>query len=179
MAENAELKAVGDDVPRVDGSVAVGEDLPFQRRWWKFERLIWMFFTLVLAADLSGILGRGPLAKAERHSSDGTVVLKYEWVLRENTASMLTILPGQGAIAGGKLQLFVSDELLKQLGTQRVIPQPETSAIGGGGVTYTFAATQLPMTVQMELKPARLGEQHFSVAAGGGEPVQAGTFVLP
>ena len=179
MAETSELKAVGDDVPKVDGAVAVGEDLTFQRRWWKFERGIWIFFILVLVADLSGILGRGPLAKAERRSPDGSLMLKYERVQRENTASLLTILPGPGAIQGGKLQLFVSDRLLKQLGTQRVIPQPETSAVGNSGVTYTFAATQLPMTVQLELKPAQLGTQHFSVGVSGGQLVKAETFVLP
>lgn len=179
MFEKEEHKPVGDDVPKVDGAIAVGEDLEFQQRWWRFERVIWSIFVLILLADLSGILGRGPLAKAERHSSDGSLNVKYERVQRENTASMLTILPGQGAVQGDKLQLFVSDALLKQLGTQRVIPQPQTSAVGHGGVTYTFAATQLPMTVQMELKPAELGTQHFSIAVPGDQPVQAQTFVLP
>ena len=175
----AEQKQLGDDVPKVDGALAVGEDLEFQRRWWKFERLVWSFFILVLVADLSGILGRGPLAKAERRNSDGTLTIKYERVQRENTASMLTILPGPGAVQGGQLKLFVSDTLLKQLGTQRVIPQPEISAVGDGGVTYVFAAKQLPMTVQMELKPAKLGLQHFAVAVSGGSAVKADTFVLP
>ena len=179
MAQAADYKEVGDDVPKVDGAVAVGEDLKFQQRWWRFERVIWGVFILILLADLSGILGRGPLAKTERASSDGTLTLKYERVQRENTTSMLTILPGQSTVHGGKLQVFVSDTLLKQLGTQRVIPQPETSAVGSGGVTYTFTATQLPITVQMELKPARLGTLHFLVAVPGGQAVQAGIFVLP
>ncbi len=179
MAETAEYKQVGDNVPKVDGTVAVGEDLKFQQRWWKFERVVWSFFVLVLLADLSGILGRGPLAKAERKSGDGTLDLKYERVLRENTTSMMAILPGQSAVRDGKVQIFVSDTLLKQLGTQRVIPQPETSTVGSGGVTYTFAASQLPMILQMELKPSKLGMSRFSVAVPGGQAVQAKAFVLP
>lgn len=176
---DVEYKAVGDEVPRVDGAVAVGEDLEFQRRWWRFEKGVWIFFVLILIADISGILGRGPLAKAERRTKDGTLNVKYERVDRENTSSIMTIIPGQAAVHDGKFQLFVSNSIVQKLGAQRVIPQPETSAVGGGGVTYTFAASELPMTVQIELKPSFIGSHHFAVGVPGGERVEAKTFVLP
>ncbi len=179
MANEVMNRQVGDDVPKVDGAVAVGEDLRFQQRWWKFERVVWSIFVLILLADISGILGRGPLAKAERKSADGNLTVRYERVQRENTNSMLTVLPGSGAVQGGKFDLFVSDALLRKLGTQRVIPQPVASAVGNGGVTYTFAATTLPITVGMELKPTAIGMQHFVLAVPGGQRVQAETFVLP
>ena len=54
----------GDEVPKVDNAVAVGEDLEFQERWWTFERVIWSFFALILLADMLGAFGRGWLAKA-------------------------------------------------------------------------------------------------------------------
>lgn len=179
MAQVMENKPVGDDVPRVDGAVAVGEDLKFQQRWWRFERGVWIFFTLVLVADLSGALGRGPLANAKRQTRDGALLVKYERVERENTASIVTILPGPAAVQNGKVQIFVSDTVLRQLGAQRVIPQPESSAVGNGGVTYTFAATTLPMTVQIELQPSFVGPRRFVVGIPGGEQVEAKTFVLP
>lgn len=179
MPRNPHETKVGDDVPQVDGAVAVGEDLDFQRKWWRFEKIVWGFFALVLIADLTGLLGRGPLANAERRASDGTLDVKYERVERANTSSILTILPQASAVHDGKLQIFVSDSLLKQLGTQRVIPEPEVSAVGGGGVTYTFAASAQPMTVQLELKPSFIGSHLFTVAVPGGRPVQAKAFVLP
>ena len=179
MPTQAEYKMVGDDVPKVDGKVAVGEDLEFQRRWWKFEKIVWSFFVLVLIADLSGILGRGPLAKAERKANDGTLDVKYERVQREGTASIMTLLPTASAIHDGKVEIFVSDSILKQFGAQRVIPQPLTSTVGDGGVTYTFAATTLPITVQLELKPSFIGAHPFKIAVPGGQPVQAKAVVLP
>ncbi len=179
MPSTAEYKKLGDDVPKVDNKVAVGEDLEFQRRWWKFEKFVWTFFTLVLIADLSGILGRGPLAKAERKAPDGTLDVKYERVLRSGTSSIITLLPNGSAIRDGKVQIFVSDSVLKQLGAQRVIPQPATSVVGNGGVTYTFPATGLPMTVQMELKPSFIGMHQFTISVPGAQPVQAKSFVLP
>ncbi len=175
----AELKPVGNDVPQIDGAIAVGEDLAFQRRWWKFEKAVWSFFILILIADLSGALGRGPLANAKAKTADGTLEVKYERVLRENTSSIMTVLPGPGAVHNGQVQLFVSDSVVKQFGAQRIIPQPEISTVGNGGVTYSFPATTLPITVQFELKPSFIGVHEFSVAVPGSEPVQAKAAVLP
>lgn len=179
MPSTAEYKMVGDDVPKVNGAVAVGEDLTFQRKWWRFEKIVWGFFVLVLIADLTGALGRGPLAKAERKTPDGTLDVKYERVEREGTSSIMTFQPTAEAVHDGKLQIFVSDSVLKQLGAQRVIPQPELSTVGSGGVTYTFSAQSLPMTVQMELKPSFIGSHQFTTSVPGGQPVQANVFVLP
>lgn len=179
MPTQAEYKKVRDDVAKVDGAVAVGEDLEFQRRWWRFERIIWSFFVLVLIADLSGALGRGPLAKAERRAPDGSVQVKYERVQRANTASIVTVLPQASAVHDGRVQLFVSDSLMKEFGEQRVIPQPQVSTVGDGGVTYTFPASSLPITVQLELKPSFIGLHHFRIAVPGAQPVDAKAFVLP
>ncbi len=175
----AELKHVRDDVPQVDGDIAVGEDLAFQRRWWTFEKAVWSFFVLILIADLSGALGRGPLANAKAKTADGTLQVKYERVLRENTSSILTVLPGPGAVHNKQLQLFVSDSILKQFGAQRIIPQPDVSTVGRGGVTYAFPATTLPITIQFELKPSFIGMHAFTVAVPGADSVQAKSFVLP
>ena len=179
MPQMEETKPVGDSVPKVDGAVAVGEDLEFQKHWWRFERVIWAVFILVLLADLSGLLGRGPLANAKRDTADGTLHLKYERVARANTSSIMTITPGEPALQNGKFQLFVSDVIVKQLGAQRVIPEPVSSTLGNGGVTYAFAAARLPMTVQIELKPSFVGMHHFTIGVPGGQPIEAKTFVLP
>ena len=175
----AELKPVGDDVAKIDGKIAVGEDLEFQRRWWRFEKVVWTVFVLLLIADLSGILGRGPLANAKLQTQDGSLRVKYERVLRENTSSIMTVLPQASVIRDGKVQLFVSDSVLKQFGAQRIIPQPEISAVGNGGVTYTFAASGDPMTIQFELKPSFIGSHVFQVGVPGRGYVQASSIVLP
>lgn len=168
-----------DDVPMVDDEIAVGEDISFQSRWWKFERFVWIFFLLVLVADLAGALGRGPLANAKRNAGDGSVELKYERVQRANSSSVMSILPQASAVHNGNVQLFVSDSIVKDFGAQRVIPQPAQSVVGSGGVTYTFPATGQPMLVQIELKPSFIGLHRFTIGVPGAAPIQASAFVLP
>lgn len=179
MATKAQMKPVTDSVAKTNGAVAVGEDLGFQQAWWKFERFVWALFALILVADISGLLGRGPLSKAEAETPDGSLHLKYEKVERASTPSIMTLTPEASAVHDGKLQVFVSDSIVKELGAQRVVPQPASSTLGNGGVTYTFSASSLPMTVQIALQPSFVGSHAFSVGVPGQGSIDRKVLVLP
>lgn len=171
-------KPVEDSVPKVDHEVAVGEDLDFQRRWWKFERAVWIFFALLIACDLAGVFGRGPLADTQMANAAAEV--KYERVMRYGTPSIVDVSFNPNALqSDGKYHLFVSESLVHELGSERVIPSPELTAIGSGGLTYTFAATPGKATVQFALQPSKPGVFRFLLQVPGSEPLQARVFVMP
>src|ERR1700733_14782998 len=137
MATKSFSGPVEDSVAKVNDEVAVGEDLDFQRKWWRFENAAWVIFALIIALDLAGLFGRGPIAKAERRSADGAIDVKYERIERTDSPSILSIQFGPSAIQDGKIHLYVSESLVKELGTQRVVPAPIETLIGDGGLTYT------------------------------------------
>ena len=170
---------VQDSVPKVDGEVAVGEDLEFQRRWWRFERIAWSVFALLVLCDLLGLFGRGILADAQRRSPDGALDVKYERIERTGTPSMMTLRFGPAAFHDGKIQLFVSNSVVQELGAQRVIPAPATTEIGNGGLTYTFPATAPPATITFALQPSGPGAFPFTLQLPGSQPVRATVVVLP
>ena len=178
MATEVETKPVTDTVSKA-GEVAVGEDMAFQQRWWVFERIVWGVFGLILLADVSGLLGRGPLSKAEAHTADGSLLVKYEKVERANTPSIMTLTPGAPAVHDGAFKVFVSDSIVKELGAQRVVPQPADSVVGDGGVTYTFSANVLPITVQIALQPSFIGSHTFRITVPGQASVSGKVLVLP
>jgi hypothetical protein len=179
MPTDTAAAPIEDSVPKVDRKIAVGENLEFQRKWWKFERAIWFFFLLVLIADLLGAFGRGWLSKAHQTDSARTLTLDYERVVRAGTPSIMTFHFGPNAIHDGHIQLYVSDSVVKPLGAQRVSPQPAVSAVGNDGITYTFDATQLPASAQIALEPSFPGRHHFRVQVIGGEPIDATVAVMP
>jgi hypothetical protein len=148
---------VEDSVPMVDREVAVGEDLDFQRKWWMFERITWIFFTLILILTLSGVFGRGYFAKGERRSSDAAFYIKYDKIERTGTPSDLTIIFDSKAIRDGKIRLYVSESLISKLGAQRISPQPQETQVGNGGLTYSFSALGPPATVIFSLQPSGPG----------------------
>ena len=170
---------VEDSVPKADNDVAIGEDLAFQRRWWRFERVIWGFFCLLLICDVVGLFGRGWLAKAQAADPSRTFLLDYERTERASTPSIMTIHFYPSAIREGKVQLFVSEDLIKTLGAQRISPQPEMSVIGNGGITYSFPATQTPAIAEIQLQPSFPGIHHFSIQTPGNQAVRATVLVVP
>jgi hypothetical protein len=178
-APEVKTTPVTDSVPRVAGDVAVGEDLDFQRRWWRFEKIIWSFFLVLLICDLIGLFGRGYLAKAERTAPDGTLRLTYERIERASTPSIMTLHFGPSAIQNGQIRLFLGESVVRRLGAQRISPEPAQSVLGNGGITYTFPATGVPATVEISLQPSMPGHQDFRMGVVGATPVGGSVFVVP
>jgi len=179
MAEQPFTTPVEDTVPKLDGEVAVGEDLDFQRRWWKFERIIWSVFLIVIVCDLLGMFGHGWLAKAKVRAPDGSLTIEYERIERANTPSTMTLHIGPNAIRDGHVKVFVSDSIVQSLGAQRVAPQPAESVIGQGGILYTFLTTTGPAEIQIQLQPVLPGPHSFRIQIPNSPAIEASVFVMP
>ncbi len=179
MAASSENTSVGDSVPKINDDLAVGSDLEFQRRWWKFENVTWWLFAVIVLMDILGCFGRGPLANAKVQTPDGTMKIKYERIERLSTPSLITIEFGGSAIKDEKLQLLVSESLVKRLGNQRVVPQPAVSRLGDSKIMYTFPANRLPASVQFSLEPSEVGISHLTLQVPGADEAKLTIFVMP
>ena len=171
---------VEDSVPKVgegEKAIAVGENLEFQRKWWRFERVVWAVFLVILVCDVMGLLGRGWLAKAKATTPELT--LDYERVARAGTPSVMTLTFGDAAIHDGKIRVYVSDSVVKPLGAQRIAPQPAMSMVGDGGITYTFDASRAPAVVQIALEPSFPGVHDFTVKVEGDQEIDGKVLVVP
>ena len=164
---------------KINGEVAVGEDLQFQRRWWRFEHTVWIFFVVVIVLDLAGAFGRGPLAYAKLRSDDGSFSVRYERIERTGTPSMLSITLQAAAFVGGVASIHVNDALVGALGAQRVIPQPASTVIGDGGLTYTFPGRGAPAEIRIELQPTGPGIYPIEVKLPGRPPLRSDVWVVP
>jgi hypothetical protein len=172
-------KPVEETIAKVNDEVAVGSDLQFQRRWWRFERLVWILFGVIVILDLLGAFGRGYLAKRHLRTSDTSLDLTYERIERFQTPSIFTIRFGPAAIHGGQAQLWVSDSLVRSLGNQRVIPQPDASVVGQGGILYTFRATSPPASVAFAVEPASVGIVPLTMRVPGLQEIRTRILVVP
>ena len=177
MSEVAFQQPVEDSVPKINDEVAVGEDLSFQRRWWKFETAMWWVIAVFLLMNLAGVFGRGPVAHARR--SNAAMVVKYDRVERTGTPSILVVQLRPQVLGQRTFKLRVSQSLVEELGTQRVIPSPTETAIGSGGLTYTFAAEPGPGSVEFALQPARPGIFKLTLQVEGYPELSARIVVVP
>ena len=180
MATAAPTKPVEDTIAKVDDAVAVGEDLDFQRKWWRFSNIIWSFFLLILIGDLLGLFGRGVLAKAKAAPANQSFVLEYERIGRAGTPSIMTIHFTPEAVHDGKLQFFLSESVIKKLGAQRISPQPASSTLTSNGINYTFLSDGTgPAIVEISLSPTFPGPQNFNLHRADGSAVTGKIFVMP
>ncbi|HEY3707262.1 MAG TPA: hypothetical protein VGL22_19530 [Terracidiphilus sp.] len=170
---------VADSVSKAENKVAVGEDLEFQRKWWRFEHIAWSILLAIVIVDLLGGFGRGWLARAQKSTPDQAMTLHYERIARASTPSVMTFQFTDKAIHNGRITLYVSDSVVKPLGALRIAPQPALSSIGDGGITYVFDAGKGPSTVQIQLQPSFPGAHPFTVHVEGEPPVHGSVFVMP
>jgi len=178
MASPAFKTPVTDSVAKINHELAVGEDLAFQRKWWRFERALWVLFVMIIALDCMGAFGRGPLAKSQIESADRAIEADYERIERTGTPSMMTVKVNEAAKVD-QIELFVSDSAVSGLGLQRVIPAPETTKIGSGGFTYRFPRGSLPAVVRFEFQPVGAGFYHIAVGKPGEALMHMTVAVVP
>jgi len=177
VSDVAFSKPVQDSVPKINDEVAVGEDLGFQRKWWKFETLMWWVIAFILVLNFAGFLGRGPMAHAML--SNDAMIVKYERVERTGTPSILEVQFQPATLGKGLVKLHVSQSVVNELGAQRIIPSPLDTAVGRGGLTYTFTTEEAPGSVQFALQPSKPGIFHFTLEVPGSAPLSARVVVMP
>ena len=179
MPQQPFTKPIEDSVEKSGGKVAVGEDLKFQRKWWRFERIVWSLFVVLIICDVLGVFGRGWLANAQRATPDGALRLEYERIERASTPSVMTLHFGPAAIRNGRIQFYISDSIVKPLGAARISPQPAVSTVGNDGISYIFPATQSPADVQISLEPTAPGAHTFRIQMPGEAPIEGNIVVMP
>jgi hypothetical protein len=179
MAKVPVQQPVTDSVAKINEELAVGEDLKFQRRWWRFERGIWLLFVVLIILDVAGVFGRGPIAQAAAHSTSHSIEATYERIERTGTPSMMSVKVNRTEGNGTAVELFLSDSAVSGLGLQRVIPAPETTTVGNGGLTYRFPSGTLPADVRFEFQPVGAGVYHVALGTPGEAPIQLTVAVVP
>jgi hypothetical protein len=184
MAAESATQPIEDSIPKVDNEIAVGSDLEFQRRWWKWEFVAWTIFTVLIIAAVAGFLGRGYFSKTRAASADGAIQVEYERVARFGAPTVAAVTFGPAAIHDGKVQLWANQSILREMGTQRVIPQPQQASLTENGTLFTFAvndqvAGATPARVQFMLQPTAVGRQTLRLGSPGSPTVTAKVLVLP
>lgn len=161
------------------GELDVGQDLEFQRREWRVQRIAWVVMALVLLAGLTGLLGSGPLAHAAAES-DGLTV-EYGRIVRDRAPFELRFVLAPGTASSDTVDIWIDRALLDKAEIQRVVPQPESEQAGADRVVFTIAVADpdAPAEVIVSLDPHDVGG--FAVGAGivDGPQVELTGFVLP
>jgi hypothetical protein len=168
------------DLKRISG-VDINQDMDYQRREWRAERIAWVFFSLVIVAALLGLLGQGPLSGG--HAGDPTSGLELDWqrIDRNRAPTQLTLTLAPTLIQGSAVRIAFDEAYLDRIEIEEIVPEPQSVETAADAVTYEFEATDSsqPVEVKVDYQYERPGLARGEVRVEGGPSLRFDSFVWP
>lgn len=156
----------------------VREDMAFQNKVWRFERVGWYVLVLLVILTLLGLFSRGPLSSRELQSRDGSLGVEYEAFHRNGSTNAMVIrLKGQ---PNAVLEVELGGDWLEGFEVQALQPAPIHSAGAGQGMTLRVQADERGQaSLHLSLLGEGLGTYHSRIAISGGAAVSFNQFIFP
>lgn len=156
----------------------VREDMPQQRRIWRFERLGWYALVILIVLTLAGLFSKGPLSTTEVRSADGQLRVEYQRFLRNGSSDAL-VIHMHGA-AHTSLALEINGELLQGFNVEMLQPQPLKASTAGEGVKlWTLTDDLGRATLHLTLRSNGVGRFDTQVSLANGATVDLSQFIYP
>ncbi|MCI0548840.1 MAG: hypothetical protein L0027_16345 [Candidatus Rokubacteria bacterium] len=160
------------------------EDLAFQERSWRLQRLGWGLMLIASLAAVLGLFGSGPLSRASIGSeTGGPLRLEYARFVRVDAPSVLRVRiaavgPGRER---GTASLWLNREYLERMRVEEVLPPPVAVEARGPEMHYTFAASgePAPLSVTFRLRPTAAGLLRADIGLPRGPVVPFTQIVFP
>lgn len=159
----------------------IAEDLSFQRRTWRFERIGWTAFCGVILAGAAGLFGGGPLGDVEARSADGQLSVTHPRFARRQSSLELVVRASPAAPAQGELRIWFTEQYLAELDIERVTPPPERVELGAARIEYVFPwrGPRGTASITFFLQVQQPGFVRGEVGSGEGPGVPVRHFVYP
>jgi hypothetical protein len=159
----------------------VSEDLRFQERTWRFQRLGWVAMGLLLLAALAGAFANGPISWATVHDPDNLVEITYERFQRHTAPGILTVQVAPQVTSGRAVSLHINEVLLNAIKLEKIVPEPTQATATERGIDYTIAVAGPGQRTQVRLffTWQQTGIVRGEIGLVGRAPARFSQFVYP
>lgn len=169
---------------RRPGGIDIDEDLEFQHRMWRFERVGWCGIAAILVAAVIGLFGHGPLSRATVDVPDSAqpergFMLHYDRFGRAHSESQFVFSRPAGPLGDGTFSLWLSDEYLKSVEVLRITPDPVSQELVSDGVRYRFGYHDGPQRLTFRFKAERGGLLSGAFRLNDGPPAHFRQWLAP
>lgn len=158
----------------------IDEDLPTQRRIWRFERIGWAGLTLFVLAGLVGAFGGGSLSRAEARDPFSGLEVRFERFARADTSTKLEVRT-KAAQQPELLWIHLSKDYFDRMRIDRIVPEPERTLVAEDGVRFGFDANQAGEhgLIIFSLTPVQFGPLRGVLQLGSGPAVEFAQIIYP
>lgn len=159
-------------------SPQIDEDLDFQKKMWRIQRLGWVVIALLLLAAVLGLFGGGLLSSAQAHDSGELLQVHYDRFVRMQSPQTLQVSMDGGAVQDQQASVWISQDFLDRVRIERIQPQPERVTAQDGGQIYQFSARG-PLQVTYDLQAKGPGLYQVELGIPGADPAAFTQVVYP
>lgn len=161
------------------GSLEIAQDLNFQRKEWRVQRIGWVVIALIALAALLGLTGSGLLARAT--VGEGPLQLTYSRFDRLEAPTTLEARIAADAVSGEQVELWIDRSYLEDFQLQTIVPEPEEVRSDGDGLIYVFGVDEpgQPVTVTFDLRHTTFGPKSGQVGLANEPSLDFSQFVFP
>jgi len=158
----------------------VEEDMAFQRRNWRAERIGWAAMAAIVIAAALGLFASGPLSWATAQTSDGSLVVEYDRFMRKTSPVTVKVKVAASAATAEGLTFDIDEGFADAFRITEIRPQPAQSIATADGMRFRFAtAPNAPATIYFHLSPEKIGVLRAGVGLGGRERLALTTVIYP
>ncbi|MFJ5254046.1 MULTISPECIES: hypothetical protein [unclassified Pseudomonas] len=156
----------------------IRENMAFQLKVWRFERVGWYVLVLVVALGLGGVFSRGLISSKDVHSDDGKLRVEYEMFHRNGSTNSMKITVN--AKPNSAVELELGGQLLDGFSIETLQPEPLRSRSSSQGIRLWLQADlDGHATLYMTLRGDGLGFFRSQIASPGTNGVRLDQFIFP
>jgi hypothetical protein len=156
----------------------IREDMAYQLKVWRFERVGWYVLVLVVLMGLVGVFSRGLLSSRDVRSEDGKVRVEYEMFHRNGSTNSMKIT--LSSTSDSQVELELAGQLLEGFSVETLQPEPLRSRSSSHGIRL-WLQTDLDgqATLYITLRGDGLGFFRSRIASPGTNGVNLEQFIFP
>jgi hypothetical protein len=142
----------------------IGEDRPFQHRFWLAQRAAWLLLAVLIAASMLGLIGgTGPFAS--RTVSDAAVSIDYPAILRRQAPNTFTFTLAHPVT---DTVIHFDHDFLRTFTIMAMIPDAASSFATADGVAYRFELRgEGPATLRVDVIAEDPAHRDYRIVTNG------------
>jgi hypothetical protein len=165
---------------RISG-IDIDEDIVYQEREWKAQRVGWVIIWLLLLAALLGVFGKGVLSDAQAADPTQVLSVKYARFERYRSPTTIELVIGPTLTGAGKFAIALNREFVDRVSIDRIDPEPESVKSDSNRLLYEFEVTadNQPAHVYINYEYAQFGASEVQINLENGPALVLHQFVYP
>ncbi|MBX3300654.1 MAG: hypothetical protein KF693_00405 [Nitrospira sp.] len=162
-----------------NGDLEINEDLQFQRRMWKVERMGWSAMAILLIGALLGLFGNGPVSWTT--ASGESLFVEYQRFGRYQAPLQLRLHLQAGLVKDDILSFYLDRAFLADVQITRVTPKPVVEQPISDGIRFIWSsnAKDGSMLVTVSYQPEHIGLLTSRMGVGDAASLSIRQFIFP